>query len=392
MKQINRLNMKSKFAYLMLSASLFSCGGGMKIPEASIEYAVISVGTTTSNLNIAYPATIKGKQDIDIRPQVSGFITKVCVEEGQTVKTGQTLFIIDRVQYEAAVKSAQAAVRVAQANVNTQKLTVDNKKELNKKQIISNYDLEMAQNLLSSYEAQLAQAQAQLTTAKHNLSYTTVISPSSGIVGNIPYRIGALVNASSASPLTTISEISQMYVYFSMTEKQLLEMTRESGNVQAAISRMPGVQLQLADGSIYNMPGKIETASGMIDQSTGSVSMRATFQNPNRILRSGGTGQILIPSNNSVAISVPQKATFEIQDKKFVYVVDNASKVKAKEITVDSQNDGTNYIVTKGLNVGERIVVDGVSTLKNDMQIKPITPAQADAIRRKAEKESAANK
>ena len=228
-----------------------------------------------------------GKQDIEIRPKVSGFITKLCVDEGSTVKQGQPLFMIDRVQYEAQVKSAKASVEVAKASLNTMKLTVENKRELHKRQIISDFDLQTALDNLASAEAQLAQAKANLTNALEQLSYCTVVSPSNGVVGEIPYRVGSLVSSASATPLTTVSNIAEMYVYFSMTEKQLLEMTRNSGNVKAAISQLPSVKLKLTDGTIYAYDGKVETVSGVIDQNTGSVSMRATFPNPKHELRSG---------------------------------------------------------------------------------------------------------
>ncbi len=376
----------------MLCLALVGCGNKMQIPEASNEYAVVSVQTSEATLSTSYPATIKGVQDIEIRPKVSGFITKLCVDEGDFVRKGQTLFLIDRVQYEAAVKSAEAAVRVAQSTVNTQELTVKNKRQLHDKKIISDYDMEMAENQLASDKAQLAQARAQLVDARNNLSYCTVTSPSDGVIGTIPYRVGSLVSSSTAEALTTVSDISKMYVYFSMTEKQMLEFTRDKGGIKEAVSTMPAVQLQLADGTLYGESGKISAVSGVIVLETGAVSMRASFANASKILRSGGTGSILIPTHVSSAILVPQKATYEIQDKKFVYVVGKDSKVKSTEIKTLVQNDGTNYVVTGGLKVGDRIVVDGVNTLKDGMVIKPITPEQAVANRRKAEQEEAAKK
>lgn len=375
--------MKSKIAYLMLiSMGLFSCGNKMQLNTGVQEYAVITVTTSTSELEASYPATIKGKQDVEIRPKVSGFITKLCVDEGATVRKGQALFIIDPVQYQATAKAAEAAVQLAEANVATQRLTVNNKKELHTKKFISDSDLEIAQNQLASMEASLAQAKANLMSAKDNLAFTTVTSPSDGVVGTIPFRLGSLVSSSTTTPLTTVSDISEMYVYFSMTEKQLLALTRESHDIAEALSKMPAVGLKLADGSLYDQKGKVETVSGVIDQNTGSVSMRATFPNPGRILRSGGTGVISIPTITKDAILIPQKATYEIQDKKFVYVVGKDSKIKSTEIGVLSLNDGQNYVVTSGLKAGDRIVVDGVSTLKDNTEIKPITPQQADAARR----------
>lgn len=375
-----------KIALWMLSAALLTaCGSkSSQMPEANKDFAVETVKTTEADLKTSYPATIKGMQDIEIRPKVAGYLTKLLVDEGATVRKGQPLFLIDSEQYQAAVNSAKAQVRVCKANIATQKLTVENKQALFDQKIISSYDLQMAKNTLESYEAQLAAAQASLQSAQDNLRWCTVTSPSDGVVGMIPYRVGSLVSASSAQPLTTVSNISQMYVYFSMTEKQLLGLTREQGGLSAAIAKMPPVKLVLTDGTEYAQSGVVSTISGVIDQNTGSVQMRATFDNAGHVLRSGGTGSVLVPVSQKDAIVIPQKATFEIQNKKFVYVVGNGNKVQSREIEVLVQHDGQNYVVTNGLKAGERIVVDGVSKLKNDMQINPITPQQAAAAEQKA--------
>ena len=375
-----------KIALWMLSAALLTaCGSkSSQMPEANKDFAVETVKTTEADLKTSYPATIKGMQDIEIRPKVSGYLTKLLVDEGATVRKGQPLFLIDSEQYQAAVNSAKAQVRVCKANIATQKLTVENKQALFDQKIISSYDLQMAKNTLESYEAQLAAAQASLQSAQDNLRWCTVTSPSDGVVGMIPYRVGSLVSASNAQPLTTVSNISQMYVYFSMTEKQLLGLTREQGGLSAAISKMPAVSLVLSDGTEYSQSGVVSTVSGVIDSNTGSVQMRATFDNAGHVLRSGGTGSILIPIHQKDAIMIPQKATYEIQNKKFVYVVGTDNKVQSREIEVLVQNDGQNYVVSNGLKVGERIVIDGVNRLKNDMQINPITPAQAKAAEQKA--------
>ena len=370
----------------MLSAALLTaCGSkSSQMPEANKDFAVETVKTTEADLKTSYPATIKGMQDIEIRPKVAGYLTKLLVDEGATVRKGQPLFLIDSEQYQAAVNSAKAQVRVCKANIATQKLTVENKQALFDQKIISSYDLQMAKNTLESYEAQLAAAQASLQSAQDNLRWCTVTSPSDGVVGMIPYRVGSLVSASNAQPLTTVSNISQMYVYFSMTEKQLLGLTREQGGLSAAISKMPAVSLVLSDGTEYSQSGVVSTVSGVIDSNTGSVQMRATFDNAGHVLRSGGTGSILIPIHQKDAIMIPQKATYEIQNKKFVYVVGTDNKVQSREIEVLVQNDGQNYVVSNGLKVGERIVIDGVNRLKKDMQITPITPAQAKAAEQKA--------
>ena len=366
--------------------ALVSCGNKKNTlgDTGTPEYVVETVSPATAEQSSSYPATIKGKQDIEIRPKVAGFITKLCVDEGSVVRKGQPLFMIDQVQYQAQVKSAKAAIEVAKSALNTQQLTVANKKELYKRQIISDFDLQTALDNLASCRAQLAQAKANLTNAEEQLSYCTVKSPADGVVGEIPYRVGSLVSSSIATPLTTVSNISEMYVYFSMTEKDMLALSRESGGVNGAINAMPSVGLRLVDGSEYDVKGKVTTMSGVIDQNTGSLSMRATFDNPRKLLRSGGTATILFPTEVKKAIIVPQKCTYEIQDKKFVYVVGEDNKVHSREITVLSQNDGQNYIVTAGLKGGERFVVDVVSTLKDGMEIKPITPEESAKNRKKA--------
>lgn len=382
-----------KVMLVALGVSLFACSNKQQGMQQGVpDYAVITVEATPATLNSSYPATIRGRQDVEIRPNVSGFITKLCVDEGAVVKKGQTLFLIDPVQFEAAVNVARATVNVAEANVSTAKLTAENKRELAKKNIISEYDLQMAENTLASQEAALAQARAQLINAEKNLSYTEVTSPSDGVVGTFPYRVGSLVSPSSATPLTIVSDISEMYVYFSMNEKQILDMIRQAdGSTSGVLSGLPEVELQLADGTIYPEKGKISTLSGVIDQTTGSASIRATFKNPGQLLRSGGSGNIMIPVENEAAIIIPQKATYELQDKKFVFVVTDSSTVVSTEIKVLPQTNGQQYVVSSGLKPGDRIVTEGVGTsVRNGMKINPITPEQASARLQQATQQTAA--
>ena len=370
--------MKSRIVFFAFCLALLSsCGNKGNDTGKVPEYAVQELQKTTADLMKAYPATIKGRQDVEIRPQVSGFITKLCVDEGATVRKGQLLFIIDPTQYEAAVRTAKASVATAEAAVNTQQMTVDNKIELNKKQIISDYDLSMAKN--SQAQAQLAQAKAQLTTAQQNYSFTQVKSPSDGVINDIPYRLGALVSPSMATPMTTVSEIDEVYVYFSTTEKELLAMTKTGGTIKEEISKIPAIKLQLIDGTTYDAEGKVDAITGVIDQSTGSVSMRAIFPNKEHMLRSGGTANVLIPYNMENVISIPQSATVEIQDKKFVYVLQPDNTVKYTEIGIFNLDNGKEYLVTSGLNPGDKIVVEGVQSLKDGQKIQPITPAQKEA-------------
>lgn len=372
--------MKSRIVLFAFCLTLLSsCGKKGFDMGGAPECAVQTLQPATVNLTSSYPATIKGEQDVEIRPQVSGFITKVCVDEGSMVRKGQVLFIIDPTQYEAAARSAKAAVATAEAAVSTQQITVDNKRALNKKNIISDYDLAMAENSLASAKAQLASAKAQLISAEQNLGFTNVKSPSDGIVNDIPYRLGSLVSPSITTPLTIVSDITEMYVYASLTEKELLELVRKDGSQSAAVETYPEVQLQLSDGSTYDQKGKIETISGVINANTGAVSIRATFPNSNHLLRSGGMGNLIIPYHMENALVVPQKATTEIQDKKFVFLQQPDNTVKMNEITILNIDNGQEYVVTSGLKQGDLIVIENVGTLKDGQTIKPTTPAQSEA-------------
>ena len=372
--------MKSRIVLFAFCLTLLSsCGKKGFDMGGAPECAVQTLQPATVNLTSSYPATIKGKQDVEIRPQVSGFITKVCVDEGSMVRKGQVLFIIDPTQYEAAARSAKAAVATAEAAVSTQQITVDNKRALNKKNIISDYDLAMAENSLASAKAQLASAKAQLISAEQNLGFSNVNSPSDGIVNDIPYRLGSLVSPSITTPLTIVSDITEMYVYASLTEKELLELVRKDGSQSAAVETYPEVQLQLSDGSTYDQKGKIETISGVINANTGAVSIRATFPNSNHLLRSGGMGNLIIPYHMENALVVPQKATTEIQDKKFVFLQQPDNTVKMNEITILNIDNGQEYVVTSGLKQGDLIVIENVGTLKDGQTIKPTTPAQSEA-------------
>jgi membrane fusion protein (multidrug efflux system) len=385
---VNRSVRIMTFAFCV--TTLFSCGKKNGMSLGDNEYGVRTLQTVSTTLNNTYPAVIKGKQDVEIRPKISGFITRLCVDEGSVVHRGQVLFEIDDVQYREAVNQAHAAVNVANSQVATSRLTYMNKKELRRQNIVGDYDLQTAANNYASAKASLEQAKASLIAARQNLSYCHVTSPSNGVVGSIPYRVGSLVSSSSAQPLTVVSDIDEMYVYFSMTENQLLSMTRQEGSSNAVKKSFPAVQLKLSDGSIYGMEGKVATISGVIDQTTGTVSVRANFKNPKHLLKSGGTGTVVIPYIANNIILVPQTAISELQDKKYVYVVGNNNKVAYTPITVADVDDGQSYIVTSGLKAGDRIVVQGIASLQDKMDIKPISEAAAEAKIKKAEQMGAA--
>lgn len=355
------------------SLILSSCGGGGGRPNfGDNEYPVVEVGTQSSTTQTTYPATIKGVQDVQISPKVAGFITQVNVKEGQTVSAGQVLFVIDNVTYQAQVRQAQASVNTAKASLNTAKLSYENAQKLHENGVIGDFELQQATNQYEQAKATVAQAEALLASNKEMLSFCYVKSPAAGVVGTLPYKVGALV--STGNVLTTVSNNSSMEVYFSVTEKDALEMSKGEGGQNAAVSKFPPVKLKLADGTLYNLDGTVTKMSGVIDAATGSVQMIALFQNPQRVLKSGGSGAIVIPHSNSSAIIIPQSAVSEVQNKKFVYLLGADNKVKYSEIQVAPQNDGMNYMVTAGLKAGDKYVTNGITKLSDGMEIVPITP------------------
>lgn len=361
------------FSFLGIASALTSCGDksqsqqGMQAPLLS----VMTVAESNSILNTSIPATLEGENDVEIRPQVSGFLTKVHVDDGQRVQKGQVLFTIDQVQLQAAVDQAQAAVAVAQANVNTAQTNADNNKILLDKNIISASAYQTSIDALNAAKAQLNQAKAALISAQKNLSYTTVTAPVSGIVGTIPYKEGTLVSPSTL--LTILSNNSDMLAYFSLNEKELLDLT-DGGKrtIKQAIDSLPEVTLQLASGNIYPYKGKITAISGVIDPTTGSAQAKALFPNPDGMLHSGNTGNILMPVQHNGIIQIPQNATFEVQDMKFVYVVGDSAKLHSRPITVAPLDDGKKYIVTSGLKPGDIIVTEGIGiSVADGMTITP---------------------
>ena len=369
-------SMMKQMITVICSATLAACGNAPAVQTRS-EYQVMDITTSDKELQTTYSAAIRGRQDIDIYPQVSGTLTRLCVEEGQAVRKGQILFIIDQVPYIAALRTAEANVEAAKAGVATSQLTYDSKRELYAQKVVSEFDLKTSHNSLLSAKAQLAQAEAQRINAANNLSYTEVKSPADGVVGTLPYRVGTLVSSGMPKPLTTVSDNSDMYVYFSMTENQMLELTRRYGSKDKALAEMPAVSLQLNDRSTYPQEGKIETISGVIDTSTGTVSLRAVFPNKDGLLTSGGSGNVIVPLKKEDCIVIPQAATYEVQDKVFVYkVVDG--KAQSAPVQVTRVNGGQEYIVENGLQVGDVIVVEGVGLLREGTPVvaKPASDNQ----------------
>lgn len=381
--------MKTKFTLKAMSlcfvaSMLFSCQENT-VQQSIPEYAVMVVDEEPVVVKNSFPALISGDQDAEVRSNVSGTLVKKHVDEGDMVKKGDLLFEIDHAPYQADYHMALANVNAAKVGVETAELTAVNKTNLYEKGIISEYEKKLADNQLSSAKAQLEQAEAKLEQAKINLDYSYVKSPNDGVIGYIPFSVGSLVGPTTSTALTTVSQIDYVSADFSIDEKLMLYYTAKGG-VKDILKYMPEVELKLADGTVYEHKGVVETVSGTLDTKTGSAKMSAKFPNPIKMLRSGSTGVIFIPREISNARLVPQNATFEMQDKKFVYVF-NDSIAEMREIKVDNLTHEQNYIVTEGLEIGEMIVIEGVGTsVKNGMRIKPITKEEAEAKFQKATK------
>lgn len=374
------MNKQSFLSILAASVIIASCGnkndksaqaGGA--PQIK-EYKTLTLEPKTATLYTDFPATIQGQQNIEIRPRVEGYIDKIFVDEGAVVKTGQPLFKISAPEYEQEVRTASASIKSAQASVSAARLAVNKVKPLVEKGIISKYDLESAQYNYESAMATLAQANAALVNAKTNLGYTTVTSPVNGVVGSIPFRLGSLVSSNTADPLTTVSSIGNVYAYFALNEKKLLNFTQgdtPGTTLAQKIKNMPEVSLLLSDGSLYPEKGRVETVNGLINTETGSVTFRARFANPRSIIRSGSSSTIRIPNEVKEKLLIPQSATFELQDKIFAVTVGKDGKTKNVNITVLDITAGNYYVVTSGLKTGDQIVLEGVASLKDGSQIKP---------------------
>ena len=356
---------------LIVMTLLSACGGSKK--QQSMPTPVFKTGKAEKKditLTQKYSATIRGRQDIDVYPQVGGTLQKLCVTEGQKVVKGQTLFIIDQVPYQAALNTAEAAQKAAAAGLATAQLTYDSKKKLFDQQVISDVELQTAQNALLTAKAQLAQADAQVVNARNSLSYTVVKSPANGVVGTLPYRQGALVSSAMPQPLTTVSDNNEMYVYFSISEAQFLQMVRAGENVENAIAAMPELTLQLVDGSEYEAKGKVESASGVVDRNTGSVQLRAVFANPGHILHSGSTGNIILPVDYKDVLVIPTVATVQLQDKYKVFMVDKDGIAHSQIVSVLPQTNGKEYIISAGLDGSEEIVLEGAGMVKEGQKVK----------------------
>ena len=370
---------------------LASCKEAPKKQQTSREriYKTMTVEAADRTLTTGYAATISGCQTVEIRPQVSGMITDILINEGDFVSKGQVLFVIDQTPYKAAYEIAQANVKSAEAGLSTAQLILDSNKELFKQGVVSEFDLMTSRNDLVDAEARLALARAEEINATNNLSYTEVRSPLDGVASMIPYRVGALVSSSITTPLVTVSDDSEVYAYFSMAENTMLDLIQAYGSLKEAIREMPEVELLMSNGKKYPKKGRIDAVSGTISATTGAVSLRATFPNKSRLLRDGGSGKVVIPTIMNNSIVIPQSATYELQEKIFVYKVIDGKAVSAA-ITVLPQNNGVEYIVESGLSVGDVIIAEGAGLVREGATIKTEADIAAEEAAKKAAEQEVA--
>ena len=361
---------QTHYLIVFLSAILLvsSCGEEKPKPHDATQYKTMVVGRKDMTLERQYSARMTGRQIVEVRPQVSGCITRICINEGESVRKGQTLFVIDQVPFRSALEVAVASRKSAEARLATARMNYENETKLKEGQVVSDVSVETTRNALLEAEASLAQAKAQEVNARNNLSYTEVKSPVSGVASMIPWHVGSLVSSSISEPLVTVADDSEMYVYFSISENQALDLIAQYGSIDDFIKKAPAVGLLMNNGQEYGQQGHISAVSGTVDAQTGAVTLRATFPNTGGLLHNGGSATVVVPTHRTDCIVIPQEATYELQNRSFVYrIVDG--KTKATAVTLFPQNNGHEYIVEDGISVGDTIIAEGAGLLKEGITI-----------------------
>lgn len=377
--------MKKFPVYLMYAGVLYlaacaSKANNVQAPPAAQALPVVKLDTASVTTWQEYPATVQGTTNVEIRPQVSGYLEKIYVEDGAWVSQGQPLFRINSKEYSQYSNSAAATIQLAKANVEKAQVEVDRLQPLVANKVIAEVQLKTAKANLHEAEAAYAQAVSGKGSADITLGYTLITAPVSGYVGHINFKQGSLIGKGEPDPLTVLSEVNNVHAYFSMSEADFFGFFANvpGKTAEEKIKNVPAVELQLADNSIYNTKGKVELVQGQFDRSSGSISFRAVFANNEKLLRSGITGKIRIPFSLQNKLVVPQQSTYELQDKVYVFAVGDSNKVISKQITIKGKSNG-NYIVEKGVNSGETIVYSGLQRLRDGAVIAP-QPISLDSV------------
>ena len=352
--------------------------GAFQQPPQSL--AVITVSSMSAKTYREFTASLQGKKDIEIRPQVDGYLDKIYMDEGAHVRKGQPLFHINDRPYREQVNSAKASLSAAKANLANAEINVSKLTPLVQNNVISDVQLKTAQAAYNAAAANVAQAEATVHNAQINVGYALITAPADGYVGKIPLKTGSLVGTTTIEPLTVLSETKEVYAYFSLSENDFIQFKNEfSGKtIEEKIKQMPPVELVLADNSVYPEKGKVEIAEGQFNKTTGTISFRATFPNGQGILRSGNTGKIRIARELGSSIVIPQEATFELQDKVFVFAVGDSNKVTSRPLTIIGTS-GNYYLVQGGVNPGEKIMYAGLDRLRDGALIQP-QPMSMDSL------------
>ncbi len=374
----------SLLVFIAASFVIASCGssaasnGDMTLQPQALP--VLTIAEVPATLYQEYSASLEGSKDIEIRPQVDDYIEQIFVDEGAHVRKGQTLFRINDRIYREQLNNAKANLAAAKANLASAQINVSKITPLVENNIVSDVQLKSAQASYNAVAAQVAQAQAMVQQAQINLGYTVIKAPVDGYIGRIPLKIGSLVGMSTPEPLTVISELKSVYAYFSLSENDFLAFKEQypGNSIEEKIKQMAPVELVLADGTSYPLKGKVEIVSGQFNNEIGAISFRAEFPNPNGQLRSGNTGKIRLPLSLSSSVAVPQEATYELQDKIFVFQLADSNKVASVPITTSGRS-GNFYFVQKGIKAGDKIVYSGLDRLRDGVVIQPL-PMSMDSL------------
>lgn len=363
-----------KTAYVLSAIFLYSCSTGtskpMDAPPVSLPVIAIEQGNET--VYQEYPATIEASSNIEIRPQVEGILEQIYVDEGARVRKGQALFKINDRPYQEQLNQAKANLLAAKATLENAELEVEKKTKLVNNKVLTDFQLKSAISARNAAKANVQLAVSAVEAAKINVGYTLIRASADGYIGRLQRKQGSLVGPTDGQPLTTLSNVKDLHVYFSLGENDFIAFKNNTAgdNLQQKLNNLPPISLVLSDQTVYDQKGKIDMVDGQFDKNTGAITLRATFSNPEGVLRNGNTGRVRLQKKYDQALLVPQLATLEMQDKIFVYTVGKENKVVQQPITVIGKS-GPNYLVSKGISAGDRIVYKGIDLLQDGQKITP---------------------
>lgn len=375
LNKLNKLSNMKKIIILSIFATYFvSCSNKNTTPLAVIEptLPVLTITSSNASTETQFPVAIQGKTDVEIRAQVSGTLDKIFIDEGDYVMQGQPLFKINDNPYRQQYNNAKASLSAAEAFQINAQIEVDKLTPLVQSKVVSDYQLKTAKANLSIAKSNIEQTKAILGNAQINLDYTTIKAPVSGFIGRLPRKQGSLISPQDSEALTKLSDIKEVYAYFSLSENDFINFkTQYAGaTINDKLKKLPPVTLVLSDNSEYGQKGNIDMIDGQFDKTTGAITLRAKFPNAERLLRSGNTGKVKITINHESSIVIPQESTIEIQDKLYVFLLDTKNSVTRQPITISGKS-GTNYLVNDGIKIGDRIVLKGFENLPDGAKIIP---------------------